>query len=90
MSTQWSLRHERRLRGLRRGPVPQPTEVSVGPSRLLGVDADEIHPLANTSGGDLGTVHVYAPPLMELTVYSTHSSRTEYRALRYTLHDDLG
>jgi len=35
------------------------------------------------------TVHVYAPPLTELTVYSTGSADVERRPLRYTLADDV-
>ena len=35
------------------------------------------------------TVHVYAPPLLELTVYSTDSANVERRPLRHTLADDM-
>ena len=54
-----------------------------------GVDRDGIHQLANTSDEHLVTVHVYAPPLTELVVYSTSAAETERRPLRYTLADDL-
>ena len=40
-------------------------------ARMIGVDRGGIHQLANTSADDLVTVHVYAPALMELNVYST-------------------
>ena len=56
---------------------------------LVGVDRGGIHQLANASGDDLVTVHVYAPALMELNVYSTTSVVVERRSLRYTLADDL-
>ena len=58
-------------------------------ARMIGLDRDGIHQLANTSGDDLVTVHVYAPALMELNVYSTTSAVVERRRLRYTLVDDL-
>ena len=54
------------------------------------MDREGIHQLANTSDEDLITVHVYAPPLMELTVYDTESGFVERRPLRYTLSEDLG
>ena len=38
---------------------------------------------------DLVTVHVYAPALMELNLYSTTSAVVERRRLRYTVADDL-
>ncbi|MBE3034241.1 MAG: hypothetical protein IMZ74_13740, partial [Actinobacteria bacterium] len=47
------------------------------------------HQLANPTAEDLVTVHVYAPPLSELVVYSTSSAETERRPLRYTLAEDL-
>ena len=53
------------------------------------MDRDGIHQLANTSDEDLVTVHVYAPPLSELTVYDTESDMVERRTLRYTLAADL-
>ena len=72
------------------GPVEQVAEERVKPGgSLVGVDRNGIHQLANTSGEDLVTVHVYAPALTELTVYSTDSSAVERRPLRYTLAEDL-
>jgi cysteine dioxygenase len=55
----------------------------------IGVDRGGIHQLANTGRDDLITVHVYAPALMELTVYSTASDTVERRPLRYTVAEDL-
>jgi predicted metal-dependent enzyme (double-stranded beta helix superfamily) len=73
------------------GPVEQADEERVpADSRMVGLDRNGIHQLANTSGEDLVTVHVYAPALMELNVYSTTSAAVERRPLRYTLADDLG
>jgi cysteine dioxygenase len=54
-----------------------------------GVDRDGIHQLANTGEEDLVTVHVYAPALMTLNVYSLESSKVELQPLRYTLAEDL-
>ena len=72
------------------GPVTQDAEERVpADGRLVGLDRNGIHQLANTSGNDLITVHVYAPALMELNVYSTTSAEVERRPLRYTLADDL-
>ena len=71
-------------------PVEQNAEERLGPdAEMIGVDRGGIHQLANTSGEDLITVHVYAPALMELNVYSTTSAAVERRPLRYTLADDL-
>jgi predicted metal-dependent enzyme (double-stranded beta helix superfamily) len=72
------------------GPVAMTAEEHVGPGDdLVGVDTDGIHQLANTSDEDLITIHVYAPPLTELTVYDTESGVVERRTLRYTLAADL-
>ena len=72
------------------GPVMQADEERVpAGARMVGLDRDGIHQLANTSADDLVTVHVYAPALMELNVYSTTSAVVERRRLRYTLTDDL-
>jgi cysteine dioxygenase len=72
------------------GPVVQDAEERVpADARMVGLDRDGIHQLANTSGDDLVTVHVYAPALMELNVYSTTSAAVERRRLRYTVTDDL-
>jgi cysteine dioxygenase len=53
------------------------------------VDRPEIHQLANTSRDRLVTVHVYAPPLTQLTVYDVETGRTRSHPLRYTVADDL-
>ncbi len=70
------------------GPVELVAEERVQADGWTGVDRSGIHQLANTSGGDLVTVHVYAPPLLELTVYSTDSANVERRPLRHRLADD--
>ena len=56
---------------------------------LFGVDRGGVHQLLNAGPTDLVTVHVYAPPLTELSIYSTTSSVVERHSLRYTLADDL-
>lgn len=73
------------------GPVELVSEERVCPGDpLVGVDRGGIHQLADDSGVPLVTVHVYAPALTTLTVYSTTSAAVEHRALRYSLQDDLG
>jgi predicted metal-dependent enzyme (double-stranded beta helix superfamily) len=72
------------------GPVEQEAEERVrADARMVGLDRGGIHQLANTSSEDLVTIHVYAPALMELHVYSTASAVVERRRLRYTVADDL-
>jgi cysteine dioxygenase len=72
------------------GPVAQDGEERVpAGGHMVGLDRNGVHQLANTSEEDLVTVHVYAPALMELNVYSTTSAAVERRPLRYTLADDL-
>jgi len=71
------------------GPVELLAEERVQGSGWTGVDRGGIHQLANTAADDLVTVHVYAPPLTELTVFSTDSADVVRRPLRYTLADDM-
>jgi cysteine dioxygenase len=71
------------------GPVDLVAEEHVQKGGWTGVDRGGIHQLVNTAEEDLVTVHVYAPPLSKLVVYSTDSAETERRPLRYTLADDL-
>ena len=71
------------------GPVTPASEERLQPGALIGVDRGGIHQLANTSQENLVTVHVYAPPLSELVVYSTIAPDVERRPLRYTLAQDL-
>jgi cysteine dioxygenase len=71
------------------GPVRRTAEEAVPAGRLTGLDRGGVHQLANTARDDLVTVHIYAPPLMELTVYSAETDRVERRPLRYTLEQDL-
>ena len=73
-----------------RGPVRQIEEQRVRAlDGMSGIDRDGIHQLANTSEEGLVTIHVYAPPLMHLTVYSEGAAETELRSLRYTVDEDL-
>jgi hypothetical protein len=55
------------------------------------VDRAGIHQLANTADEDLVTVHLYAPPLVELGVYSTKIAEVERRRVRVrdTIAEDL-
>jgi cysteine dioxygenase len=72
------------------GPVELASDDRVGPGEaLIGVDRDGIHQLGNMSDEPLVTVHVYAPPLLALTVYDTESPAAEKRPLRRSYVDDL-
>ncbi len=72
-----------------RGPVALASEELVAAGELTGLDRDGIHQLANLSGQDLVTVHLYAPPLPAITVYSTEHASTERVPLRYSVADDI-
>jgi cysteine dioxygenase len=72
------------------GPVVQDHVDTFLPGQgWTGVDRDGIHQLANTDEEDLVTVHVYAPALMTLNVYSLDSPQVKRQTLRYTLAEDL-
>lgn len=64
-------------------------EQRLGNTGFAGVDHDEIHQLANTSSAPLVTVHVYARPLKDITVYCPGSGKVEQVTLRYSLEDDV-
>lgn len=64
-------------------------EEELGPGRSSSVDVDGIHQLANTSKDELVTLHVYASPLKEITIYYPGSGRFERATLRYTLEDEF-
>lgn len=64
-------------------------EDRLGKNDLSCVDFGEIHQLANTSDRPLVTVHVYARPLKDITVYCPSSGEIEKVALRYTLEDEF-
>ena len=72
-----------------RGPVRLAGEDTVAAGGLTGLDRDGIHQLANLTREDLVTVHLYAPPLLEVTVYSTSSPEAARQRLRYSVGDDL-
>lgn len=72
------------------GPARRVAEQTTQPGdELAGIDRQGIHQLANASDEDLITIHVYAPPLMHLTVYSEDAPGTELRPMRYTLSEDM-
>ena len=74
---------------LPRGPAELFDEQVIAGSGSATVDRGEIHQLANESGDELITVHLYAPPLTDIVVYSSTDPRTEVQRLRYTLADDF-
>jgi cysteine dioxygenase len=64
-------------------------EERLGKAAFSCVDYGGIHQLANTSDGDLITVHVYARPLKDITVYEPATGEAKRMALRYTLEDEF-
>ena len=74
---------------LPRGPVELIDEQVIADSGAATVDRGEIHQLANESGSELITVHLYAPPLTDIVVYSLTEPQTEVLRLRYSLADDF-
>jgi len=64
-------------------------EEQIGTGGQAVVDIDGIHQLANTSNQELVTLHIYAPPLKEITVYYPNSGKFERMILRYTLEDEF-
>ena len=71
------------------GPAELVSEDRLRGGGWTGVDRAGIHQLANTANEDLVTVHLYAPPLMELGVYSTETADVERRRVRDTIAEDL-
>jgi len=71
------------------GPVDVLREEVLAGSGAAIVDRGEIHQLANDSDRDLVTVHLYAPPLQDIVVYSLTEPASELVRLRYTLADDF-
>jgi predicted metal-dependent enzyme (double-stranded beta helix superfamily) len=65
------------------------TEEKLGPGGFSRVDRTEIHQLANTSGDDLVTLHVYAKPLRDILVYDEKTGAMERVTLRYSLEEDF-
>ncbi len=71
------------------GPVDLVDEHVLAGAGAATVDRGEIHQLGNTSAEGLVTVHLYAPPLTDIVVYSTTDARTAVQRLRYSLADDF-
>src|SRR5438874_2467351 len=69
--------------------VKMKSEDKLGKKDFSTVDVGEIHQLANTSGHDLVTVHVYARPLRDLNVYCPNTGEIDKVTLRYSLEDDF-
>ena len=74
---------------LPRGPVELIDEQVIAGFGAALVDRGEIHQLANESDTELITVHLYAPPLTDIVVYSRTEPQTEVQRLRYSLADDF-
>jgi cysteine dioxygenase len=71
------------------GRLALASEAALTAGGRTSVDRPEIHQLANTSGEQLVTIHVYAPPLTHLTVYDVATGSSERLPLRYTVANDL-
>ncbi|HMK91984.1 MAG TPA: cysteine dioxygenase family protein [Thermoleophilia bacterium] len=71
------------------GPVEQIEEEVFAGAGSATVDRGDIHQLRNDSDESLVTVHLYAPPLTDIVVYSLTAATTEVMRLRYTLQDDF-
>lgn len=69
--------------------VRQVEEENLTRGAFSSVDYAGIHQLANTSQDDLVTVHVYARPLKDITVYEQDTGAAKRVALRYTLEDEF-
>jgi cysteine dioxygenase len=67
------------------GPVRRTSTVVLEPGESTAVAPGEIHQLGNESHTDLVTLHVYAPPLTEIRVYSLDDPGVSTVGLRYTL-----
>jgi cysteine dioxygenase len=80
---------ERERPGPGRCLVELASEERLGKEGFSCVDHGEIHQLANTSGKDLVTLHVYARPLKDITVYCPNTGEIDLVQLRYTLEDDF-
>ena len=71
------------------GPVHLVRQDVLAGAGHAAVDRGEIHQLANESDAGLVTVHLYAPPLTDVLVYSTIDAATKVTRLRYSLADDF-
>lgn len=69
--------------------VKQIHEEQAGKNDFSTCDYAGIHQLANASDGDLVTVHVYARPLKDITVYDQATGEAKRVTLRYTLEDEF-
>lgn len=72
-----------------KAPLIKIKEEYLHKDELATVDRDRIHQLANTSGENLVTLHVYARPLKNLQVYSANSGTSELVPVRYSLEEEL-
>jgi uncharacterized cupin superfamily protein len=53
------------------------------PGEMVGAKPSLVHDLANTSGSDATTLHVYSPPLAEISFFDLHTD-SECQRLRMT------
>jgi cysteine dioxygenase len=66
------------------GPLDMSAEGLFTAGMRTGLDRRLIHQLANTSRERLVTLHVYAPPLLDVVAYDRETGDTRPVALRYT------
>ncbi len=69
--------------------VKKKVEERLSAHAVACVDIGEIHPLANESASELVTLHFYARPLKDITVYCPNTGEIERVTLRYSLEDDF-
>lgn len=56
---------------------------------LARLDAGGIHQMGNAEAQELVTLHVYAAPLSEITVYDPEAMECHRKRLRYSLEDEF-
>jgi len=71
------------------GPVDQVSEEVFAGAGAATVDRGAIHQLRNDADENLVTLHLYAPPLTDIVVYSLTDATTDVMKLRYSLQDDF-
>ncbi len=60
----------------------EPTPRILREGSSTAAEATEVHSLANRSGADVTTLHVYSPPLSDVTFFDVHDGEA-YEAVRF-------
>lgn len=64
-------------------------EEHLDPGTLTGLDVGGIHQMENTRAERAVSLHLYAEPLRDITVYAPDAPTSERISLRYTLEDEF-